>query len=429
MKIFVLDTNVILHDSSCIQHFEEHDIVIPLTVIEELDHIRSTKDSIQFHAREFIRILETYSTNSLLNGGVSIGEGKGRMYIRAHTVYHPHIANKFVMDKEDHRILNQAYLISLESPDKSTVLVTKDANLRIKAKALGIHAEDYTSDKIESEEILNNVEIIKDIPDDDIAELFYNDSEASLNITRNSFLATYNDQGEMLAYRDAQKKVHTIIHNKKCASIMPKNREQTLAAHILLDRNLPLICITGPAGTGKTILALAAAIEQKSNYHKILLTRPIVPLSGKDLGALPGDVNEKIRPYMQPLFDNFGVIRESYDDKRASEAIGKMLEEEKIVIEPLTYIRGRSFQKDFLIVDEGQNLTPHEVKTIVTRAGKGTKIVFTGDIHQIDDKFLDARSNGLSYLISKMKDCELFCHIDLCKGERSRLAEIAGKLL
>jgi PhoH-like ATPase len=351
--------------------------------------------------------------------------------MKAHAEYHPFIQGKFLMDKADHRIINIAYVTSLENPDKEVVLITKDCNMRVKSKALGIWAEDYTSDQIKSENILNNVQIHEDITDEETAELFYDNSEVTLNIKKNSFLAAYDEISgeELLVYKDAQKRRHIVVNRRKVASIYPKNREQVLATHILMDSDIPLVCITGPAGTGKTILALAAAIEQRSKYWNILLTRPIVPLSGKDIGALPGDVDEKIRPYMQPLFDNLGVIKELYEDKKAADMISSMLEKNKIIIEPLTYIRGRSLQKKFLIVDEGQNLTPHEVKTIVTRAGKGTKIIFTGDIHQIDNRFLDAKSNGLSYLIDRMSGCDMFCHIDLIKGERSKLAEIAGKML
>lgn len=429
-KIFVLDTNVILHDSSCINNFDEHDVVIPLTVIEELDHITSPSETVMYHAREFVRIIDNYSTKALFNGGVSLGEDKGNLYVRAHKEYHANIENKFLFDKGDHRIINQAYLTSIEHADKQTVLVTKDANLRIKAKALGVQAEDYTTDKVETDHISDNVQTINNITDEQLAEFFYQEEGEDKDIKRNSFIIGNDANGEQLyIFNNALTKQHVPIIKRKASSIAPKNKEQILALHILMDSDIPLICMTGPAGTGKTILALAAALEQKKKYWQILLTRPIVPLSGKDIGALPGDVNEKIRPYMQPLFDNLGVIKESCEDKKSADSIGDMLEREKIIIEPLTYIRGRSLQKKFLIIDEGQNLTPHEVKTIVTRAGKGTKIIFTGDIFQIDNKYLDEKSNGLSYLIDKMVDCPLFAHINLTKGERSELAEIAGNLL
>ena len=239
-----------------------------------------------------------------------------------------------------------------------------------------------------------------------------------------------NGQKSALAiYKDGIDVVQLILKKNVCG-ISPRNAEQSFAVHALQDHSLSLVTITGKAGTGKTLLALAAALESRKKYHQILLTRPIVPLSNKDIGFLPGDIQSKIGPYMQPLFDNLGVIRGQFSDKSDMSArLQRMVDDGKLVIEPLAYIRGRSLVKKYMIVDEAQNLTPHEVKTIITRAGEGTKIVFTGDIHQIDHPYLDSNSNGLSTLIDRMQGQRLYAHIDLQKGERSELAELASDLL
>ena len=250
------------------------------------------------------------------------------------------------------------------------------------------------------------------------------------NLLPNEFLIMRNGSKSALGVYDAKVDQIKRIDNRSCYGIRPRNAEQAFALSALLDRDIPLVTLSGKAGTGKTLLALAASLETKRHYRQIFLARPIVPLSNKDIGYLPGDINSKLDPYMQPLYDNLTVIHNQFSGKNGRHRrIEELLSEEKIIITPLSYIRGRSIVKVFFIVDEAQNLTPHEVKTIITRAGEGTKLIFTGDIYQIDHPYLDSQSNGLSYLIEKMKGQKLYAHINLEKGERSELSDLAIQLL
>jgi len=256
------------------------------------------------------------------------------------------------------------------------------------------------------------------------------DLDAVIEPQANENFILRNGQKSVLAAFDPFDKKIVQINKPIAYGITPRNAEQSFALNMLLDNRIQLVTLSGKSGTGKTLLALAAALERRTDFRQIFLARPIVPLSNKDLGFLPGDIQSKLDPYMQPLFDNLAVIRHQFkhNDKRTRK-INEMLEQDKLLITPLAYIRGRSLQKAFFIVDEAQNLTPHEVKTVITRAGEGTKVVFTGDIHQIDHPYLDKRSNGLTYLISRMKGQDVFAHITLEKGERSELAELASNLL
>ena len=309
--------------------------------------------------------------------------------------------------------------------------------MRLKARSLGLMAEDYTTDAIEDvSEIYSGHRLIEDVSSSEI-DMVYDATGidfAELNAVKNPIpnenFILRNGQKSILAHYDPFEKKITQINNPSAYGINPRNAEQSFALNILLDDRIHLITLSGKAGTGKTLLALASALEKRKKFRKIFLARPIVPLSNRDLGFLPGDIHSKLDPYMQPLFDNLSVIRHQFKgNERQAQRINEMLEEEKLLITPLAYIRGRSLQKSFFIVDEAQNLTPHEVKTIITRAGEGTKVVFTGDIHQIDHPYLDKRSNGLTYLISRMKGQNVFAHITLEKGERSDLAELASNLL
>lgn len=439
-KTFILDTNVILHDSSCIRHFDEHDIIVPITVLEELDHFKKGNQSVNFHARQFVRSLDDLSSNKLFNGGVSLGEGKGRLSIKLEQEPHPELRRHFpASSKPDHRILNICYHLYKEDRTQSFILVTKDVNLRMKARAVGLMAENYITDHVKDLGALyTGTRIIDDSPFGLIDELHSN-QEISANdldlprdeaLTSNEFIILREaNKSALTSYHSGENKIQ-LVHKQKVCGIKPRNAEQTFAVHALCNTGAPLVTISGKAGTGKTLLALASALEQRKHYRQIMLARPVVPLSNKDLGFLPGDIQSKIGPYMQPLYDNLAVIRSQFDEKsKMHRKLHDLLEEKKLIIEPLAYIRGRSLVKMYIIIDEAQNLTPHEVKTVITRAGENTKIVFTGDVHQIDHPYLDSQSNGLSYLIEKMRGQHLYSHITLQKGERSTLSMLASELL
>ena len=433
-KIFVLDTNVILHDATCIQNFEDNEVVIPISALEELDQFKRGNEQIHYNAREFLRLLDELSIDSNSN---ELNQPDGKIKVVVNHNWHPDVEKTFKEDCPDHRIINCAFKLHEENLDKQLVLVSKDTNMRLKARSLGIMAEDYTTDTIEDvNHIYPGNRLIDNVSSEEIDMIYNADGVDFKNLESiqkpvpNENYILRNGQKSVLAYFDPFEKEITQINNLNAYGITPRNAEQSFALNMLLDERIQLVTLSGKAGTGKTLLALACALEKRKRFRKIFLARPIVPLSNKDLGFLPGDIHSKLDPYMQPLFDNLSVIRHQFksNEKRA-QRINEMLEEEKLLITPLAYIRGRSLQKSFFIVDEAQNLTPHEIKTIITRAGEGTKVVFTGDIHQIDHPYLDKKSNGLTYLISRMKGQSVFAHITLEKGERSDLAELASNLL
>ena len=437
-KIYVLDTNVILHDSSCIRHFEEHDVVVPITVLEELDHFKKGNDTLNFHARVFTRELDRLNSPRMFGTGVRIADGLGRITIQLEREFHDDLDLSFATRKADHHILNIAYHLAREHRGRSVILVTKDVNLRMKARAAGLVAQDYTSDRVKDiTSLYSGRRLLEGLPDE-MLQAMYGDSAqvpsdevpAPTPFVPNEFLIMRNHSRSALAmYEPASGSVRR-VEKRTAYGIMPRNAEQTFAVNALLNPDIKLVTLTGKAGTGKTLLALASALEMKQRYQQVFMARPIVPLSNKDTGYLPGDIQSKLNPYMQPLYDNLGVIRNQFSehDKRHTR-INELLEQNKLVIAPLSYIRGRSLVKIFFIVDEAQNLTPHEVKTIITRAGEGTKIVLTGDIFQIDHPYLDSHTNGLTYLIEKMQGQPLYAHVALEKGERSELAEVASDLL
>ena len=433
-KIFVLDTNVILHDATCIQNFEDNEVVIPISALEELDQFKRGNEQIHYNAREFLRLLDELSIDSNSN---ELNQPDGKIKVVVNHNWHPDVEKTFKEDCPDHRIINCAFKLHEENLDKQLVLVSKDTNMRLKARSLGLMAEDYTTDTIEDvNHIYPGNRLIENVSSEEIDMIYNADGVGLSNLESiqkpvpNENYILRNGQKSVLAYFDPFEKKITQINNLNAYGITPRNAEQSFALNMLLDERIQLVTLSGKAGTGKTLLALACALEKRKRFRKIFLARPIVPLSNKDLGFLPGDIHSKLDPYMQPLFDNLSVIRHQFksNEKRA-QRINEMLEEEKLLITPLAYIRGRSLQKSFFIVDEAQNLTPHEIKTIITRAGEGTKVVFTGDIHQIDHPYLDKKSNGLTYLISRMKGQNVFAHINLEKGERSDLAELASNLL
>lgn len=437
-KIFVLDTNVILHDSSCIYQFKSHDIVLPITVLEELDQFKKGNASINYHAREFIRTLDELSGDGLFNDGVKIGPNRGKISIALERRFHEDLALNFSTQKADHHILNIAYCYAKDNPSREVILVTKDGNFRMKAKAAGLMAEDYTTDHVKDVTTLYTGRRVEEAtPDEIIDQMYQNPFEVPVPafavkepFKPNEYMILRNERKSALATFDAVAQTIKRVDKFSAYGITPRNAEQTFALNALTNDNIRLVSLSGKAGTGKTLLALAGGLERRKQYRQIFMARPVVPLSNKDIGFLPGDIHSKLDPYMQPLYDNLGVIQNQFPESESKHRrIQEFLEEEKLVISPLAYIRGRSLVKVFFIVDEAQNLTPHEIKTIITRAGEGTKMVFTGDIFQIDHPYLDSHSNGLSYLIERMQGQQIYAHINLEKGERSELAELASNLL
>lgn len=437
-KIFVLDTSVIIYEHESILNFDEHDIGIPITVLEELDNFKKGNDNKNFEAREFIRLIDKLAKDQMLHQWNPInGKGKGNFKVLMDTNSVVDANVVFNEVKPDHRILNAALRLQRESKAKKVILVSKDINLRLKAKALGLQAEDYTTGKVQNISSLYSGKTIVENVNPDMINLLYEKGycvpEEILGTTpayknhyyilksgKKSALACYNPLNGMVEH----------VEKRSVYGIKPRNAEQTFAMHALLKPEIRLVSIQGVAGTGKTLIALAASLEQKREYKQIYLARPIVPLSNKDIGYLPGDIKSKLNPYMEPLWDNLKFIQNQYSESdKEYNRITEMVNLEKLVITPLAYIRGRSLSNICFIVDEAQNLTPHEVKTIITRAGENTKIIFTGDVHQIDTPYLDSQSNGLSTLIDRLKDHELYAHITLEKGERSELANLANELM
>ncbi len=437
-KIFVLDTSVILYDHNAFENFQEHDVAIPIQVLEELDNMKSGNDTRNFEARSFIRLIDDLSYNHLINKWQPLnGKGKGNFKIIMDTASLAiNAAAVFGSDKIDHRILNAALGLQEEHPDKKVVLVSKDICLRLKAKALNLHAEDYETGKIKNlDELYTGETTLNKVPDKLIALLNKENVAPADTLDmqphpNNHFYILKGKKGSVPGFYNSKTKRLEKITEQPVLNIHPRNIEQAFAIHALLHPDIKLVTIQGNAGTGKTLLALAGALEQRKYFRQIYVTRPIVPLSNKDIGFLPGDIKSKVDPYMAPIWDNLKFIKDQFaDDEKMQAKLDELVANEKISIAPLAFIRGRTLSKIFFIVDEAQNLTPHEVKTIISRAGENSKFVFTGDIYQIDTPYLDAESNGLSYLIDKAKGHPLYAHITLQKGERSELANLATELL
>ena len=434
-KIYVLDTSVILFSHDSIMNFEEIEIGIPITVLEELDHLKKGNDTINFEAREFIRMIDELSSDKMLNDWIPLnGKTKGKFKILVNQKTKNNIFNDEI---NDHKILDSALNLQKEEENKIVTLVSKDINLRLKAKSLNLKAEDYLTGKIKN---LNSLDleglVIENVKTEVIDNIYENNilEKESIfpkkKLIDNSYYILKDSKKSALIYFDAEKQTINRVEKTAITGIKPRNAEQAFAIHSLLNDNVSLVSINGVAGTGKTLLALASAISQRRDYKQIFVARPIVPLSNKDIGYLPGDINSKINPYMEPLWDNFKYIQNQFKEtSKEFKVLKNMIESEKLIIQPLAYIRGRSFSNIYFIIDEAQNLTPHEIKTIISRAGENTKIVFAGDINQIDTPYLDSQSNGLSYLIDKLKGQKLYSHVTLRKGERSELANLANDLL
>ena len=437
-KIFVLDTSVIIYEHNSIMNFKEHDVGIPITVLEELDQFKKGNDTKNFEAREFIRLLDKLAEGKMLQAWNPLnGKDKGSFKVVMHERARLDANEIFDEEKPDHRILNAALHLQMEEKGRPVILVSKDINLRLKAKSLGLNAEDYTTGKVKNvNSLFSGKSVYQRIDPEKINKLYDEgsiDPEEILGKKKaqvNNYYILKSGKKSVLAFFNGHTNKVEHVEKRMAYGIKPRNAEQAFAMHAILNPDIKLVTMQGVAGTGKTLIALAAAMEQKRYFKQIYLARPIVPLSNKDIGYLPGDIKSKLNPYMEPLWDNLKFIQNQYgeSDKEYSK-ITDMVNQEKLVITPLAYIRGRSLSNICFIVDEAQNLTPHEVKTIITRAGENTKIIFTGDIHQIDTPYLDSQSNGLSYLIDRVKNNSLYAHITLEKGERSELANLANELL
>lgn len=440
VKNFIIDTNVILHDSSCIYHFEDNNIIIPIVVLEEIDRFKIGEALKNFHARQFTRMVDQLYTQDIdFSKGVSLGDGRGVLKVVAGHDNEPDIKHFFMENTADHRILSLAYNMIHKENLKHVIIITKDINLRMKAKAIGIPSDDYITGTVKNiDDLYKGKRIVEDV-DPELIKRFYAEpyeietEEFALPkeelLPNEYYIVKSNSNSALVRHNPYFNRIER-IDKKTAYGIKPRNAEQTFAMDALLDNEIPIVTLAGKAGTGKTLLALACALERRSYFKQIYLARPIIPLSNRDIGYLPGDVKSKLNPYMQPLWDNLKVIKNQFNENDPNfTRLGEMTENKKLVIEPLAYIRGRTLDKIFFIVDEAQNLTPHEIKTIITRVGEQTRIVFTGDPYQIDTPYLDAKSNGLTYLIDKFRGQKLFAHITLEKGERSVLAELASNLL
>jgi len=436
-KIFVLDTSVILYNHNAINSFEDNDVIIPITVLEELDNFKKGNDIINFEAREFIRIMDKLSEEHTLQDWIQLDHpGAGKFKVAMDEFSNIDAQKIFGENKPDHRILNTALVITRDYPNHKVILVTKDINLRLKAKALNMPAEDFQTGKIKNVEgLYAGKTLIEGLPKAIIDKIYEtgecNPEEIGITITiPNHYYILKNTKNSVLAFYNPITEKIERLEKKAAYRIMPRNAEQVFALHAIMNPEVKLVTMQGVAGTGKTLLALAGALEQKRMFKQIYLARPIVPLGNKDIGFLPGDIKSKLNPYMEPLFDNLKYIKNQYSERdKEFKTITDDIEKEKLVIQPLAFIRGRSLSDICFIVDEAQNLTPHEVKTIISRAGENTKIILTGDIYQIDTPYLDSQSNGLSYLIDKIKHHPIYAHIRLEKGERSELANLANDLL
>ena len=431
IKTFVIDTNVFIHRPDAILSFRDNEIVIPLWVLEELDNLKKSREERGRNARETIRMLDEISRHGDLKEGVKMENGSILKVWIGHGSNLQNMPVDIETDKNDNKILLAAY--NLQQEGKQVFFVSKDISARLKATALGIKAVDYEKQKV------NIDTLYKGYTEMDVGQESFKELKSagaipwSSRLVPNEFVLLREGKSGELAlsrYNSGEANLQFVSPIDAVSGISPLNRNQEMALNLLLDDAISLVTLVGKAGTGKTLLALAAGLKKalsEDRFSRVLLARPIIPM-GKDIGYLPGDKIDKLSNWMQPVYDNLEYIL-SADRKLRDLTADQLINRRLIEIEALTYIRGRSLPNQFIIIDEAQNLSPHEVKTIITRAGEGTKFVFTGDIFQIDHPYLDSQSNGLTLLIDRMKDQELFAHVNLVKGERSRLAELASNLL
>ena len=437
-KIYVLDTNVLLYDPQALTRFEDNSIIIPITVIEEIDRFKKDMNETGRNARHVSRLMDGFRKEGSLSQGIALESG-GTLRIE---IYEEKVMKRLPPElreeRGDNRILAVAVDLMETQKDMPVILVTKDTNLRIKADALGLNAEDYESDKVAIEDLYNGSLTME--VGGELIDRFY--SQGWLDLEGDHYPNQYlllnekgNAQHTAVGRYDAgsRRMVPLVKLDKEGVwSVFPRNLEQSFALDALLDDNVKIVTLVGKAGTGKTLLAIAAGLQKTAEenvYTRLLVSRPVFPM-GRDLGFLPGDIEEKLTPWMQPIFDNVELLLTGHEgEKRHSKGYKELMAMGILDIEPLTYIRGRSIPNQYMIVDEAQNLTPHEIKTIVTRAGEGTKIILTGDPYQIDNPYVDAESNGLTYVVERLKEQTISSHITMTKGERSELAELAANLL
>lgn len=436
-KIYVLDTNVLLHDPQAMFRFVDNDLVIPITVIEEIDGFKKDSNEIGRNARHISRILDGFRAKASLMKGVPLETG-GVLKVALYTEdAMKRLPPELRSERGDNRIL--AVALHLKETSKCPVVfVTKDTNLRIKADAVGLIAQDYESDKVSIDDLYTGTAQLE--VDKEVVDRFYGQGYVDIegDFYPNQCITLVDEVNPSHTaigrYHGPLQRLMPLVRPPKEGTwgIHPRNREQQFALDLLFNDDIQLVTLVGKAGTGKTLLAIAAGLYKSADqgsFSRLLVSRPVFPM-GRDLGFLPGDVEEKLAPWMQPIFDNVDLLLGAVEERgKRKRGYKELVDMGLLEIEPLTYIRGRSIPKQYMIVDEAQNLTPHEIKTIVTRAGEGTKIVLTGDPYQIDNPYVDASSNGLTYVVEKFKGQEIAGHVTLSKGERSALAELAANLL
>ncbi len=441
-KVFILDTNVLLSNPLSIFKFDDNDVVIPISVIEEIDNFKKDQSDIGRNAREVSRILDRLRDRGTLSSGIRLFEERedsGQLYV--YLGHNMDILPELLASNTDNHILAIGLTLQKQFGDtRKVIIVTKDTNLRIKADAFGLAAEDFAADKVDISHLYTgfatlraNATLINDL---------YTNREMrlpQLDLYPNQFVVFEDeDDGSAVAFGfyDSAEDIVKLVEPRTEGvwGIYSRNLEQAMALEALLNDRIRLVTISGEAGTGKTLMAIAAGLVKTTDedqYQKLLVSRPIFPL-GRDIGYLPGDIDEKLNPWMQPIYDNLELLlggSPGSRQKRFNKSYQELINQGMLAVEPLTYIRGRSLPAQFFVVDESQNLTPHEVKTILTRAGEGTKIVLTGDPYQIDNPYLDSQNNGLTYVIERFRKEEIAAHVTLQKGERSELASKAARLL
>jgi PhoH-like ATPase len=434
-KVYILDTNVLIHDPMAIKNFEDNDVILPIYVIEEIDKLKKESGNRGASARIAARFIDEIRLKGCLAHGVELENGVVfKVETEGDTTKLP---NSLKRDIVDNRILAIALYIKNRESDKKVILISKDINMRIKADSLEINVEDYNTDKTNLDELYTGhieVEVpLKVQKQYEKSGRIKYEEVLKEEPSPNSFITLiHKDKSLNGRYNSETKRIERMSFGDVSAwGIRGRNEEQTFALDLLMDENIKVVTLVGKAGTGKTLLAVASGLEQvveRSKYKKLFIARPIISM-GKDLGYLPGSEKEKLKPWMQPIFDNIDFLANEKEDKAGEKVIMGLESMGLLKIEALSYIRGRSIPEGFMIIDEAQNLTPHEIKTIVTRAGENTKIVFTGDPYQIDNPYLDTESNGLTYLAERFRTMNISGHITLVKGERSELAELAATLL